>query len=286
VEESGKLMIELVDDVGRSYMLRVAVGAARPPLERALRALAGLRGAGLPPTLRDRIAWPLTDGEVGPARYALEAKARGGHPVLMTSTLWHDCLEFLIALRQVSGDGAHRADRGATALARNVRPVASHLDSSGRAVLGRIERELQDRLGGVPLGWAHGDFTRHNLFVEAGHLRSVVDWEWAAPDSLPMLDLLELMGQWDPQARGLPRGRRLTEMLLPFARAGGDERVRRYCAITGTPADPRTLAGLAVAQWLTRMARELAPPCDPSRTPAWMAENLQRPLAVLDRGGW
>ena len=164
--------------------------------------------------------------------------------------------------------------------------MAGHLDGGGRAALARVERELHDRLGRVPLGWAHGDFTRNNLFAEAGRLGSVVDWEWAAPDALPLLDLLELTVQWDPRARGLPRGRRLTDMLLPFARAGGDERVRRYCAVTGTPADPRTLAGLAVAQWLTRMARELAPPLDPSRTSAWVAENLRTPLAALDHGGW
>jgi aminoglycoside phosphotransferase (APT) family kinase protein len=267
-------------------VLRVAAGAACPPLERALRSLEALGRADLPPSLRDRIAWPLMDGEVGPARYALEAKARGGHPAQMTSPLWHDCLEFLIALRRVSPGGFDGAERGATALADHVRAVTSHLDSGGRAALGRIERELDDRLGGVPLGWAHGDFTRNNLFVEAGRLRSVVDWECAAPDALPLLDLLDLTVQWDPRARGLARGRRLTEMLLPFARAGGDERVRRYCAVTGTPADPRTLAGLAVALWLARMARELAPPRDPSRTAAWMAENLQGPLAALDRGGW
>jgi aminoglycoside phosphotransferase (APT) family kinase protein len=286
VVETGKLMIELVDDVGRAYMLRVAAGAARPPLEQALRSLAALGSADLPPSLRDRIAWPLVDGEVGRVRYALEAKARGRHPARMTSTLWHDCLEFLVALRRVSPGIVHGADPGATALADHVRAVASNLDNGGRAALGRIERELHNRLGGVPLGWSHGDFTRDNLFVEAGRLRSVVDWEWAAPNALPLLDLLELTGQWDRRAKELPRGRRLTDMLLPFARAGGDERVRRYCAVTGTPADPRTLAGLAVAQWLTRMARELAPPLDPSRTSAWVAENLQMPLAALDRGAW
>jgi hypothetical protein len=286
VVETGKLMIELVDDAGRAYVLRVAAGAARPPLERALRSLAALGGADLPLALRERIPWPLVDGEVGCARYALEGKARGGHPAQMTSTLWHDCLEFLIDLRHVRPGGVDGADRGATALADHVRAVAGHLDSDGRAALARVECELQDRLDQVPLGWAHGDFTRNNLFVEAGRLRSVVDWEWAAPDALPLLDLLELTVQWDRRARELPRGRRLTDVLLPLARAGGDERVRRYCAVTGTPADPRTLAGLAVAQWLMRMARELAPPLDPSRTSAWVAENMRTPLAALDRGGW
>ena len=286
VVETGKLMIELVDDVGRAYVLRVAAGAARPPLERALRSLAVLAAADLPPAFREQIPWPLVDGEVGCARYALEGKARGGHPAQMTAALWHDCLEFLIALRRVHPGGVQGADHGATTLADNVRAVAGHLDSGGRDALARVERELNDRLSRVPLGWAHGDFTRNNLFAEAGRLRSVVDWEWAAPDALPLLDLLELTVQWDPRARGLPRGRRLTDMLLPFARAGGDERVRRYCADTGTPADPRTLAGLAVAQWLTRVARELAPPLDPSRTSVWVAENLRTPLAALDRGGW
>ena len=286
VVETGKLMIELVDHMGNRYVLRVAAGAARPPLERALRSLAALGGADLPVALQERIPWPLVDGEVGCARYALEGKARGSHPARMTAALWRDCLEFLIALRQVCPDGVRDADRGATALADHVRAVAGHLDGGGRAALARVERELHDRLGPVPLGWAHGDFTRNNLFAEAGRLRSVVDWEWAAPDALPLLDLLELTVQWDPRARRLPRGRRLTDMLLPFAHAGGDERVRRYCAVTGTPEDPRTLAGLAVAQWLTRMARELAPPLDPSRTSAWVAENLRTPLAALDHGAW
>jgi hypothetical protein len=64
------------------------------------------------------------------------------------------------------------------------------------AVIDRIRIDLREALFGrtVRVSWIHGDFWPSNVLIAAdGTLTGVVDWERAAPDELPIHDLLHLV---------------------------------------------------------------------------------------------
>lgn len=286
VVESGKVLTELVDPAGRRYILRLAGGPARPPLEHALWCLKELAAADPPRLVRDRIAWPIADGEVGLARYVLEWKAPGAHPRRIPRQLWRECVDFLIGLHSLRRPPQGERDGGVAAVADRADAVSSHVDGPQRTALERIVGRLRADLAAAPIGWAHGDFWNENLLTRGGRFERVVDWDWAAPHSLPMFDLFDLTALGQRRTRDLRHGPRLLLVLWPLARAGGDERLRRYSDATETPADVRTLEALTVAYWLDRLARDLRPFHDHPRRPGWLAENVDAPLAALERAGW
>ena len=114
----------------------------------------------------------------------------------------------------------------------------------------------------------------------------MLDWEWAARSALPAIDLFDMIALSRRRVRDFTPGERLTEVLLPLARSGGDERVREYCRRLGVPADPRTLEALAVAYWLNRVARQLAPLSVFPQREGWADRNLRGPIRALTAAGW
>jgi hypothetical protein len=285
--ESGKLLVDVVDGAGGRWVLRLAARPARVQLDRGLAVLEKLAAARPDAPVRDRVAWPVAGGEVGPARWSLEHKAPGHHPRAMTARLWRDCHDFLVALHRLgAGDTTAEAAGLAELLRGQARNVGAHADAAGAAALERIASALLERLAAIPLGWAHGDFWAENLLVRRGRLHAVVDWDWARPHGLPVLDLMDLVALSRRRIRDVPPGRRLLETLWPPARAGGDERLRAYCAALGVPGDARTLEALAVAYWLDRTARDLRPFDDRAGRPAWLRSNIRAPLAALEAAGW
>jgi aminoglycoside phosphotransferase (APT) family kinase protein len=282
VVESGKILVEVADSNGERWFLRVAGEPSAHYIANSLHALRTLLGADPPNVLGDRLIEPLADGWVGPVRYSLEPKADGRHPRKMTSALWDDCMQFLIELHRLSSDPI--AGESAAVIA----GLDADLDTL-RHVLGRTEdRALDDlratfsvRLDGLPLGWEHGDFWPRNMLSVGGRLRAVLDWDTSSAGSLPLLDLYDLISLPASPRRHVHVGARLTRVLLPLARTGGDERIRAYCSATGTPADPGTLTALAAAYWANRAARAIRDWPLRARLPDWVADNLQRPLREL-----
>jgi Ser/Thr protein kinase RdoA (MazF antagonist) len=64
------------------------------------------------------------------------------------------------------------------------------------AMVNRIQSDLRGALCGrtVRVSWVHGDFWPSNVLIAPdGTLTGVVDWERAAPDELPIHDLLHLV---------------------------------------------------------------------------------------------
>ena len=275
---SGIVLVQL--DGARPSMLRLAAGPARELLAGAQGKLASLAAADPPATVRERIAWTVVDGDLGLAAYTLEPLLEGRHPRRLSPALWDECLDFLTALRALPGA------RGSAAgsLAEDVRALAPHAGREGDAVLARLEPELRERLADVSLGWGHGDFWPQNLLARGDRLLGVLDWDAASPSALPLLDLLHLLALADPRLRRLPHGERCRRALWPLARAGGDARVRAHCDAVGVPKDPATLEALAIAYWLTRVARDLRTFADRPGRGAWMENNVRRPLAEL--AGW
>jgi hypothetical protein len=272
---SGIVLVEIEE--ARPALLRVAAGPARALLAGAQGRLATLAAADPPAALRERVPWVLAEGDLGLAAYTLEPRLPGGHPRRVSPALWEECLDFLAALRALPGVPA----AAAAGLAEDVRALAPHVDPNGGATLVRLEPALRERLADVPLGWAHGDFWPGNLLARGDRLLGVLDWDAASPSALPLLDLLHLLALADPRLRRLPHGDRCRRALWPLARAGGDARVRGHCAAVGVPHDPATLEALAIAYWLTRVARDLRTFADRPARGDWMNDNVRRPLAEL-----
>jgi aminoglycoside phosphotransferase (APT) family kinase protein len=275
---SGIVLVEL--EGGRPSMLRLAAGPARALLGGAQGRLALLAAANPPALVRERVAWTLTEGDLGLAAYSLEPRLSGRHPRKLSPALWEECLEFLTALRALPA--APRPAAGS--LAEDIRALAPHVRSSDGDILARLEAALDERLADVPLGWAHGDFWSRNLLSRGNHLIGVLDWDAASPSALPLLDLLHLIALSDPRLRRLPHGERCRRALWPLTRSGGDARLRSHCAAVGVPDDPVTLEALAIAYWLTRVARDLRTFADRPSRRDWMESNLRRPLTYL--AGW
>jgi aminoglycoside phosphotransferase (APT) family kinase protein len=280
---SGKLGIELSDANDAAFFLWLAAGPAREEVARRTDAVRAIAHANSACAVRPQVVQPIAAGRVGPADYVLEPKVHGRHLNRMTSRLWQDCLEFLTALHRLPAEtptiGLRESEpdlpSGTEILARHVGPDERH-------TLERLRLELADRLDGVPRGGGHGDYWRENLIVRRGRLRAVLDWEWASRDSLPMLDLLDLIGHlgWR-QRRVFDPGPTFMNVLWPLAESGGGERVRDYCAATGIPADARTLQALTAAHWLLRTARFGSARVERLQSRDWLGDNVLAPLARL-----
>lgn len=63
--------------------------------------------------------------------------------------------------------------------------------------LDKLNDELHKALLGqtLPVGWVHGDYTLENILFDpqTGFIIGIVDWELAAPNDLPQLDLVMLL---------------------------------------------------------------------------------------------
>ena len=275
VTESGKLMVYVVDTAGAAYLVRIAGGPARPLLEQSVDRLAQLAAAGPGRELRARVAWPLGDGTVAAATWVLEPRADGRPAGRLSARLWRQCLDLLVELHTFDRCPA-RSD-AIDALTADAAAIGAQLDAPRAAALAQLAERACARLTEAPLGWVHGDFWNENLLVRRGRVEVILDWDWADRRSLPMLDLLDLIASSERRTRGLRPGPRVARVLLPLLRSGGDERIRTYCARTGTPADARTLEAIALAYWLRHVARYLLDP-PATRSRAWLTENVIEPL--------
>ena len=267
----------LVVVLGREGVLRAAVGPARARIEEQQSALAALEAASPGPAVHDRVPWVRGGGKVGLADWSLESRLRGAVPAgELDPGLLDECLEFLVAL--------HRAGHGAppqSSPAADAEVVASASNPEDAPAVRELGSDLEERLAGIPRGFAHGDFWAGNLLVEGGRLAGVVDWDFAGPGRLPLLDLLGLRLGAVRVGRRLSFGRALVAHLLPWARSGGDERTRAYCDAVGAPQAAGRLEDFVAALWLDTLARDLRTYADIGRRRSWAVENVRLVLSAL-----
>jgi aminoglycoside phosphotransferase (APT) family kinase protein len=278
---TGTVLAELAAPSGERFALRLAGGPAAGVLERSADNVAALLDADPPLAVRQRVLAPRARGVAGPVRWTLEDWIPAARPRRMSTPLWDECLEFLVALHR-----AGTAVRAPWSLARDFQVLTQYVDERGRHTLARLEPELECRLADVPRGWAHGDFWPANLLVDGNRLLAVLDWDSASVGAPAMLDLMHLRLLSDRRARRLPHGSRSLDVLLPVAQRGGDSCMRRYCEATATPAAAWTLEGLALAYWVSRVGRDLRSYANRPSRRAWMDANLHQPLGKLTRAGW
>ena len=96
--ESGKILVQLKDQSGEDWFLRLAGGPSASYISDSLSALEVIADSAAPAPVRERAVKPLADGWIGPARYSIERRVGGGHPRRLTPALWEDCLGFLVGL--------------------------------------------------------------------------------------------------------------------------------------------------------------------------------------------
>lgn len=274
--ETGKVLLDVADDAGRRYVLRVAGANAAGFLWTSLGSVRSINALSRSPVLKDRLVQPIAHGAVGPVQYALEPWTAGAHPRRMTPALWEQCLEFLVELHRLQPGG-----KGPGRLVTDIQLLETYADEAGKRTLNKLRDQLCDRLADLTLGWGHGDFWQENLLTDGERLVAVLDWDTATPASLPMLDLMDLIALSRRRDRGLTPGPRLAGVLLPLIRAGEDTRIRAYCDATGVPPDRRTLEALALGYWIDRTARDLRDTPDRRVRPTWIAQNVRAPLSQL-----
>ncbi len=275
VVESGKVIVPLAGEAGAAgAVVRVGGGSAGAIIDRAVGAIAALSAADAPASVRRLMPRVIATGRSGAVVFAAEEWAEGEHPRSVDGRLWSSCREFLEGLRSVPSAAAVA---GADVIAADVETLEPLLSDDARRRLEQVAGVVGNRLAGVRLGWAHGDFWPDNLVIRGGELDCVLDWDTADSRELPALDALDLLPFARPGVRWTTFGPRLVDHLLPQVRAG-DERLADHCRAVGAPSDHAGLEALAWAWWARRTALTVRDYPDRRARPAWLRDNLERPL--------
>ena len=263
--------------VGDSGVLRVAVGPARNQLQRQAAALEELRRTRAPELDPSCISWPISSGRSGLADWAFEERLSGTRPQpSLPARVLADCLDFLAALH---ASGLRNSEKRTPI--DDAKLIDEVCDGERSGAIMRVAERLTAEVAELPRGFAHGDFFRGNLLVDAGRLAGVVDWDAAGPGRLPFLDLLHLrhMGKHLPADRDW--GLTVVHGLLPWARAGGDELTRGFCRRLGVDPTPALLESLAVAYWLERLGYQLSTYADRTERRVWVERNVDEVLRAV-----
>jgi hypothetical protein len=258
-------------------LVRVAIGAGGMQLERHRAALDALAATTLPPDLERRVPRVLGHGSTGLGTWLLEERLPGRTPDSIRGSLVDDCLDFLVALH-----GCGSADGGGDSVV-DTAAVVARLAGLRPEPLVEVAVRVDERLAGVRRGFGHGDFWRRNVLIDGGRLSGVVDWERSGDHRLPLLDVLQLVVTQQP-FHHRPFADVVARALLPRARAGGDDAVRRYCERAGVATEPAVLEALVLAFWLDRLARELEKCGRVDGAARWSARNVTPVLAELRPG--
>ena len=251
-------------------ILRVAVGgAARTQIHDQVAALEALWAANAPAVVADRIPWVRGSGTVGLADWSLERRLSGRRPPRdLGDELLEECFAFLVGLRQQSTPNGRAFVELAAGPSSVARPET-------KETLRALADELELTLAGLDRGFAHGDFFAGNLLADNGRLTAVLDWDAGGPGRVPGIDLLHLQLTRTPYGGDDDWGRAVVERLLPAARSGGDELLRRYCDELGIEPRPRVLEALVFAYWLEYAAYQLRAHLDRRSQPEWIEGNIE-----------
>ncbi len=255
-------------------VLRVATGPGGRQIDAQTHALQALADASPPGPVAQRVSRILGEGQMGLTRWSLELRLLGvPAPHSLDGSLVASCVEFLVSLHGLGGDAD--VDRGIE----QAQILGSVLPPDLRKRLSELARRVDEALGEMPRGFAHGDFCTDNLLVHEGRLAGVVDWEAASSSYPPMFDLLHLLAtrhvnvyQWGPA---------IIHYLLPLMRRRGDTVIRDYLGRLGLDPDPPQLEALVAAYWLARASYQVGMYLDRGRDQVWIERNVTRVLETL-----
>jgi hypothetical protein len=252
------------------FVVRVAVGPGRRKLELLEAGLHALHAGEPPPIVERTVPWILAQGRCGLADWAVERRLSGASaPRRLSTGLLNDCVDFLVALHRCGRDSRR------SSIIEDAQVVSGACPSPQQAALVlALGRTLDQRLGDMPRGFGHGDFWTPNLLVRNDRLSGVVDWDSAAADRLPAIDLMHLVLTARRQLKREYIGQGVVGHHLAWARAGGDGVVHSYARKLGLDLGPARLEALVMAYWLDRISFELRLYSDRTRRPVWMRNNI------------
>ncbi|CAA9502973.1 MAG: hypothetical protein AVDCRST_MAG85-1881, partial [uncultured Solirubrobacteraceae bacterium] len=234
-----------------------------------------------PPQVRDRLAVPLAAGSLPLASWVAEPRLPGSPlPLPIAPALLADTVNFLAELFTAV---SHDAPRSSLADAADV--VAAAVPAPQAAAVGALADRLEERLSGLPRGFAHGDFWATNLLVDSGRLTGVVDWSGAGGGRLPLADLLHLVTSEQVSRTERPLGEVVTGWLLPAAQRGALPGVSALCGSLGLALEGAVVRDLAIAYWLEHVAFHLSSYADRAMRPGWLGPNVVEVISsIVDTG--
>jgi aminoglycoside phosphotransferase (APT) family kinase protein len=150
--------------------------------------------------------------------------------------------------------------------------------------LDRLAVELQSALAGrtLAVSWVHGDFAPGNILVtpDGATVTGIVDWELAAPDGLPQLDLVQL---W-LSTRMVVHQRELGDVvqeLLDGADWLPHERALLEAAQSALPGEALRKRELVLLCWLRHITANLTKSTRYAGHWLWRSKNIEAVLRYL-----
>jgi hypothetical protein len=157
------------------------------------------------------------------------------------------------------------------------------LEVSQVAALDRLERELRGTFVGrlVHVSWIHGDFWAGNVLLGTdAAVSGIVDWDLAAPDELPLHDLLQLVISGAARPASGELGAVVRARLTPAGWTDIERRLlERVDDSFWNPFDTRR--GALLLYWLRFVTTYLTKQPAAATSAWWMAENVRTVLEAL-----
>ena len=160
------------------------------------------------------------------------------------------------------------------------RPAATRYDEA----LDRLAAELHHALAGreLAVSWIHGDFVPGNILVtpDGSMLTGIVDWELAARNELPLLDLIQLF----LASRMLVQRRELGDIMRGLLH--GDEWTQHERALidaaqTALPGETVDMRAMRLLCWLRHIGANLTKSTRYGRHSLWISKNIDGVLLYV-----
>ncbi len=133
----------------------------------------------------------------------------------------------------------------------------------------------------IAVSWIHGDYCPSNILVNpAGNkVTGIVDWDLAAPDEYPLLDLMHLLISVRMETTGRELGQIVADLLVHQDWTPFEIQLIRKAegALRGDPLDLQVVLLLC---WLRHIKGNLDKTSRFDHDPMWAAENIMRVLRV------
>jgi aminoglycoside phosphotransferase (APT) family kinase protein len=143
--------------------------------------------------------------------------------------------------------------------------------------LQRLESELTDALAGrtIAAAWIHGDFTLGNILMrkDGSAVVGIIDWEFARPDDLPLVDVLQLLltGRMIDQRSELGD---VVRALLTGAPWSEREQAILAAARSGVGGDEIAMRPMLLLCWLRHVTANLTKSARYGRHRHWVGRNV------------
>ena len=275
---------------------------ARQSLRRERTALAALEADDRLRKFRRLLPGILAEGEHAEAAYLLEralpgrnaASLLGAAPVEQRlQTVAADAIKTLHMRTAVSTvAGVARLDHWLSEPVRQLGRASLALRGArGRHALIRVTADIRKTLVGrrLRVSWVHGDFWLGNMLVadDGADATGIVDWDFAGPHELPVLDVLHLLIYTRVLVQRKELGRVVGDLLEGDSWSPHELSLLRSCDPL-FERDTGYARATLLLYWLRHLASNLAQSSRYLHSHPWLARNVEPVLRLFEqsaRGG-